>query len=215
MAEYVLGYLLARTLDVPEALRQMEGRGWKRWTPGSLAGKRLLVVGMGAIGRGIAETGRAFGMEVEGFRRGAPSDDELARGVRAIGELVASLPRADVVVNLLPLTSETRGFWAAERFARLGEGAVFINVSRGHTLDEKALREGLRRGRPSFAILDVFQEEPLPPDHPFRKDPRIWITPHIAGIGTVAMMAGEFVENLRRHRAGEPPRNAVDRGRGY
>lgn len=215
MAEYVFGYLLARTLDVPEALRQMEGRGWKRWTPGTLRGRRLLVVGMGAIGRAIADAGRAFGMQVEGFRRATPSAEERAHGVHAIGELEESLPRADVIVSLLPLTPGTRGFWTADRFARLGEGVTFLNISRGHTLDEKALRDGLRRARPSFAILDVFQEEPLPPDHPFRKDPRIWITPHIAGIGTVPMMAAEFVENLRRYRVGEPLANTVDRARGY
>jgi len=215
MAEYVLGYLLARTLDVPEALRQMAGRGWRRWTPGTLAGTRLLVAGMGAIGRGIADVGRALGMEVEGLRSRAPFDDERARGLLGPDDLEAALARAKVIVNLLPLTPETRGFWTAGRFARLGEGVTFINVSRGHTVEEKALRDGLKRGRPSFAILDVFQEEPLPPDHPFRRDPRIWVTPHIAGIGTVPMMAREFVGNLRRYRAGEPLEHVVDRARGY
>jgi phosphoglycerate dehydrogenase-like enzyme len=215
MAQYVFGYLLARLLDVPEALRQMEGRAWRRWAPGSLEGKHLLVVGLGAIGSAVGDVGRALGMEIEGVRRGAPTDAERARGVRGPGELPGCLARADVVVNLLPLSAETEGFWTAERFAALGEGVTFINVSRGLTVDDKALREGLRRGRPAFAILDAFQEEPLPPDHPFRRDPRIWITPHIAGIGTVPMMARAFVENWRRYRSGEALLHVVDRSRGY
>lgn len=215
MAEYVFGYLLARTLDIPQALRQMEQRAWKRWTPGSLAGKRLLVVGMGAIGSAVANVARALGMEVEGVRRVAPSEADRAAGFRGPEDLPGCLARADVVLNLLPLTPETEGFWIAEHFATLGEGTIFVNISRGLTVDEKALRDGLRRGKPAFAILDVFQEEPLPPDHPYRRDPRVWVTPHIAGLGTVPMMARAFAENWRRFRAGEPLLHVVDRARGY
>jgi len=215
MAEYVFGYLLARALDVPEALRQMEARAWRRWIPGSLAGRRLLVIGMGSIGGALAGAGRAFGMEVEGIRRSEPTAAERAAGARGPGELEACLARADVIVNLLPLTPQTASFWTSARFAAIGKGATFVNVSRGTTVDEDALRAGLRRGKPAFAILDVFREEPLPPDHPLRRDPRVWVTPHIAGMGTIAMMADAFVQNLLRYRAGEPLLHEVDRARGY
>jgi phosphoglycerate dehydrogenase-like enzyme len=215
LAQHVFGYLLAKSLDVPEALRQMEARAWRRWTPGSIAHRGLLVVGHGAIGREVAAIGRAFGMSVEGVRRGAPTRAERAQGVRQVADLPDCLGRADVVVSLLPLTAETESFWNAERVAAMREGALFVNISRGATVDEEALLLGLKQGRPGFAILDVFREEPLPPGHPLRKDPRVWVTPHIAGVGTIPEMARAFVENWTRYLAGEPLLQRVDRRRGY
>jgi len=207
IAQHVLGYLLARSLRVDEALRVMAERSWKRWTPGSLAGKNLLVVGLGAIGAEVAAVARAFGMEVAGVTRSA--------GDQAGRELPELLAWADVVVNLLPLTAETESFWNAERFARMKQGATFVNVSRGATVDETALLRALGRGRPGFAILDVFREEPLPAEHPLRGRDDVWITPHLAGVSTIEALAVEFAENWRRLRAGDPLQNVVDRSRGY
>jgi len=207
IAQHVLGYLLARSLRVDEALRVMAERSWKRWTPGSLAGKNMLVVGLGAIGAEVAVVARAFGMEVAGVTRSTGD-----RAGRALPELLAW---ADVVVNLLPLTAETESFWNAERFARMKQGATFVNVSRGATVDETALLRALGRGRPGFAILDVFREEPLPAEHPLRGRDDVWITPHLAGVSTIEALAIEFAENWRRLRAGDPLQNVVDRSRGY
>jgi glyoxylate/hydroxypyruvate reductase A len=119
------------------------------------------------------------------------------------------------VVGLLPRTAETESFWGEERFAALADGAVFVNVGRGTSVDEEALLRGIQRGRPGFAILDVFREEPLPADDPLRREARVWITPHIAGAGTVPMMAAAFVANWRRYRSGKPLHHRVDRRRGY
>jgi phosphoglycerate dehydrogenase-like enzyme len=214
LAQYVFGYLLARELDVPEALRQMEAKSWRRFTPGNLAGKRLLVVGMGAVGTEVAAVGRALGMEVEGIRRRVGARGRAATA-RPLEELPDRLPMADVVVSLLPLTPETESFWNEARLGGLVEGATFINVGRGASVDEAALIRGLRRGKPAFAILDVFREEPLPPDHPLRREPRVWLTPHVAGLGTISMMAEAFVQNWHRYRAGKPLLHRVDRRRGY
>jgi phosphoglycerate dehydrogenase-like enzyme len=215
MAEYVFGYLLAQELGVARAIREMESGTWKRWTPGTIAGMRLLVVGHGAIGRRIADVGRAFGMKVAGVRRGEVSAAEKREGIHPVQDVDRLLPVTDVVVNVLPLTRETESFWDRDRIARMREGSVFVNISRGGTVDEGALHEGILRGRPGRAILDVFREEPLPPDHPFRGLDEIWVTPHIAGIGTVEALAKEFAENWKRWREGKPLRNAVDRERGY
>lgn len=215
IAEYVLGYLLADALGVPEALRQMEARTWRRWTPRSLAGRSLLVVGHGAIGRRVAEAARGIGMSTRGIRRGPLTAEDLALGVEEPGALEALLPAADVVVNLLPLTAETRSFWSAERFARMKEDSVFVNVSRGATVDDAALLGALARRRPARAILDVFREEPLPPGHPLRSASGVWVTPHVAGIGTAEPLAAEFAANWLRYRVGAPLRNVVDRARGY
>ena len=215
IAEYVFGYLLAWELGVPEALRQMEAREWKRWMPGTLAGRSLLLVGYGAIGTEVGAVGRALGMSVEGIRRGPVSPGEAAPGVHGPGALPDLLPRAEFIVNLLPHTPATESFWNRERFALVREGATFVNASRGATVDEAALLEGIGKGRPARALLDVFREEPLPPAHALRAAKGIWITPHVAGLGTLRPLAEDFAENWRRYRGGVGLRNVVDRARGY
>jgi phosphoglycerate dehydrogenase-like enzyme len=149
IAEYVFGYLLAQELDIPRALDQMRSREWERWTPGSLVGKTLLVVGYGSIGREVAALGRALGMETLGIRRGPIPPEERKRGVRGLVALAECLPRADVIVNLLPLTMETGSFWTRERLGQMRPGSVFVNVSRGATVDEPALSS---RGSPRDAL---------------------------------------------------------------
>jgi phosphoglycerate dehydrogenase-like enzyme len=215
MSEYVFGYLLAQELGVARAIREMQSRAWKRWTPGTIAGRRLLVVGHGAIGSRIADVGRAFGMTASGIRRGPVTPAEKKEGVHPAQDLDRLLAISDVVVNVLPLTAATQSFWDRARFARMREGSVFINISRGGTVDEGALHDGILRGRPGRAILDVFREEPLPADHPFRGLDEIWVTPHVAGIGTVEALAKEFAQNWKRWRDGKPLRNVVNRERGY
>jgi len=215
IAEYVIGYLLADALGVPEALRQMESRAWKRWTPGSLAGRSMLVVGHGAIGRRVAEAARGLGMSSRGIRRGPLSPEDLALGVEEASALEALLPAADVVVNLLPLTAATRSFWNAARLDRMKEGSTFVNVSRGATVDDDALIAALARRRPARAILDVFRDEPLPAAHPLRGATGVWVTPHVAGIGTAEPLAAEFAANWLRYKDGAPLRHRVDRARGY
>lgn len=204
IAQHVLGYLLARALRVDTAFREMAEKSWKKWTPDTLQGKELLVVGMGAIGKGVAVAARALGMEVRGVTRSQAQHD-----------LLELLGRADAVVNLLPHTPETESYWNAERFRALKPGAIFVNVSRGATVDEPALLKGLGRGRPGFAILDVFRDEPLPPESPFRGREDVWITPHVAGLSTTPALARDFAENWKRYRAEAPLHNVVDRARGY
>ncbi len=215
IAQHVLGYLLAHTLGVDVALREMAERSWKRWTPGSIAGSNLLVVGMGAIGAEVAAAARAFRMNVAGVRRSAGPSEGEPFDVRGPGDLAGLLGWADVVVNLLPLTAETESFWSAERFRAMKSRSVFVNVSRGGTVDEAALLRGLGKGKPVFAILDVFGDEPLPAEHPLRGRGDVWITPHLAGVSTPEALAPEFAENWRRFRGREPLRYRVDRARGY
>jgi phosphoglycerate dehydrogenase-like enzyme len=215
IAQHVFGYLLAWELGVPEALRQMAAREWKKWVPGTLAGRTLLIVGYGAIGRAIRQVGTALWMEVLGIRRGPIPPAEAEPAVFEASALESLLPRGDVVVNLLPATPATTGFWSRARLRLLPAGSVFVNVSRGATVDEPALLEGLAEGRPAKALLDVFRIEPLSADDPLRASPNVWITPHVAGIGTVERMASEFVANWRRYREGAPLRHLVSRERGY
>jgi phosphoglycerate dehydrogenase-like enzyme len=215
IAEYVFGYLLARELGVPEALNQMKEHAWRRWTPGTLSGRALLVVGYGAIGRRIGAVGRALGMSVDGIRRRPLATAEAPEGMHGLAQLDSCLARADIVVNVLPLTSATESFWNRERFARLRDCVTFVSVSRGATVDEAALLTGLSQGRPARAILDVFREEPLPATDPLRSAEAIWITPHVSGIGTLRPLAADFAENWRRFGDAVPLRHVVDRARGY
>jgi glyoxylate/hydroxypyruvate reductase A len=94
-------------------------------------------------------------------------------------------------------------------------GATFVNVSRGATVDEEALLEGVTMGRPARALLDVFREEPLPASHPLRSAKGVWITPHVAGIGTLRPLAETFAANWSLYQGRLPLQNVVDRARGY
>lgn len=215
IAEYVAGYLLADALHVREAIQQMEARAWRPWTSETLAGRSLLVVGHGSIGRRVADVARALGMATRGIRRGSLTAEDHARGVDDVAALESLLPAADVVVNLLPHTAETESFWSAERFARMKPGSAFVNVSRGATVDEGALVAALAAGRPARAILDVYREEPLPAAHPLRSASGVWLTPHVAATGTPAVLAREFAANWKRWQSGQPLQRLVDRARGY
>jgi phosphoglycerate dehydrogenase-like enzyme len=215
MAEYVFAYLLAQELGLVRAIRQMGDRAWRRWVPGTIHGRSMLVVGYGAIGRAIAVRGRSFGLAVSGVRRGPVSAGEAAEGVHAASRLPDLLDQADIVVNVLPHTRETESFWERSRFERMREGSVFVSISRGATVDEGALLDAIQKGRPQRAILDVVREEPLPADHPLRGHDEIWITPHVAGTGTAAGLARDFAANWARYAAGQPLLHLVDRARGY
>ncbi|HSQ60460.1 MAG TPA: D-2-hydroxyacid dehydrogenase [Acidobacteriota bacterium] len=215
IAAYVMAHLLAEALDLPRAWRQQEARRWSRWTPGTLAGTTMLIVGHGAIGRAVAGAARGFGIAVRGVRRGPVTAEERAAGVEEAGALERLLPEADIVVNLLPATPETDGFWSAARFARLKRGAVFVNASRGRCVDEGALLAALDADPGARAILDVFREEPLPEGHPFWSHPRVRVTPHVAGIGTPDSEGRAFAENWPRWTSGAPLLHVVERDRGY
>lgn len=215
MAEYVFAYLLAQELGVARAIRQMQNRGWRRWVPGSIHGRAMLVVGYGAIGSAIAARGRSFGLRVQGVRRGPVTSSQESQGVHEISRLPELLGEVDIVVNVLPHTRVTESFWNAERFELMREGAVFVSISRGATVDEGSLLDAIRAGRPGRAILDVFREEPLPPDHPLRGFDEIWITPHVAGTGTAIELARDFAANWSRYQTRRSLLHVVNRERGY
>ena len=183
-AQHVLAMMLAlgRRL-LPSHREQLTDRSWhydeRRFESRLLTGQTVLLLGFGAIGRRLAELLAPFGMTILAVRRQVRSE----RGIRIIPEeqLSTALGRADHVVNLLPDNEGTRNFVNARRLACLRPGTRFYNVGRGATVDESALLEALRSGRVGEAYLDVFQHEPLPPDHPLWEAPNCFITPHTAG----------------------------------
>jgi phosphoglycerate dehydrogenase-like enzyme len=183
-AQHVLGMMLAlgRRL-LPSYRDQLTDQSWhyaeRRYDSRLLTGQTVLLLGFGAIGRRLAELLAPFGMTVMAVRRQIRSE----RGVRIIPEEAVSsaLGQADHVVNILPDNASTRNYVNARRLACVKPGARFYNVGRGSTVDERALLEALRSGRLGEAYLDVFETEPLPPDHAFWQQPNCFITPHTAG----------------------------------
>jgi phosphoglycerate dehydrogenase-like enzyme len=214
MAEYVLGYLLALSLRAPRALAQQREQVWRPYMARLLRGRTALVVGLGTIGSEVARLLRAAGLQVLGVSRsGAPNDaaDE-AWGVDALDAL---LPRADILILVVPLTSETRRLIDRRRLTLLPRGAWVVNVSRGAVVEEPALVDALASGQVGAAVLDVFEVEPLPPESPLWTMPNVIVTPHLAGPYSVEHVCAVFAENYRRLRAGEPLLHVVDRERGY
>ena len=165
MTEHVLALMLAFARRLPDALRAQATRTWRHMEKAEvfeLAGKTLLVVGLGAIGQRIAQVAAALGMRVLGVRRtpsGLPGTERVA-GIESLHDL---LPEADFVVLVTPLTPETRGLIGERELRLMKRDAYLINVARGGVVDEAALVRALREGWIAGAGLDVFAHEPLPP----------------------------------------------------
>lgn len=174
------------------------------------------VLGFGMMGRAVARALAALGFPVFAANRSAPSADEpgvtVLSGTDAIGHVAE---RAQFLVNVLPLTEETRGILDARLFARMPRGAVLIHLGRGSHLVAADLDAALASGQLSAASLDVFPQEPLPAAHPWWRDPRILITPHLASDTSPEFVAAQVVETAEAVRAGRVPFNAVSRASGY
>lgn len=214
MAEYVVGQALRHHLRTDEYAAQQRAGAWLR-LPYKDAGERNVgVLGLGALGRRAAARLKAQGFRVAGWSR----TPRRLRGVACHhGEagLKALLRDAEILVCLLPLTAETRGVLNADLFARLPAGAALINVARGAHLIEADLLAALDAGRLSGATLDVLTEEPPPPAHPFRRHPKILMTPHVSSLSEPRTAAAILAEQYRRMFRGEPMRDLVDRRAGY
>ena len=218
LAEFALLGLLAFAKRLPELSRDKADRVWPELPPtmGVLAGRTVLVVGLGEIGLAVAHLAGAAGMGVLGVKRTAtavPGVDEVAAPDR-LAELAA---RADDLVVTLPLTDATRGLVDAAALRALRPGAVVVNVGRGAVIDEAALAEALRDGHLAGACLDVFTEEPLPAQSPLWELENVIVAPHSAARtdDEDARAVALFAENLRRRVEAQPLRNVVDPTRLY
>jgi glyoxylate/hydroxypyruvate reductase A len=214
MAEYTLGWCLWVTQRIELFRQAQRHRQWRVVDPLRLRGATLCVVGLGDIGRVIAGTARRAGLRVIGVSRSGRPVAGVARTYRPRA-LVAALGAADFVVLTLPLSGETRGLIGARELAAMKPSAWLLNIARGPVVDERALLGALRGRRIGGAVLDVFDEEPLPADHPFWGLDNVAITPHIAGPSVPAEITPVFNDNLRRYVSGRPLRDVVERRRGY
>ena len=220
LAEFALMCMLGHVRGLLPTVRAQRDRRWERFAGTDLEGRTVLVVGYGSIGREVGRMARAFGVCVLGIRRnpenvnpGSVHADEL-HGPAALPEL---LPRADFLVLAAPHTEETERMIGARQLAALPRGAALVNVGRGSLVDEPALVASLEEGHLGGAYLDVFSQEPLPPESPLWSMPNVLVSPHSASTSDRenGRITDLFCDNLRRWRAGDSLRNQLDTLRLY
>ena len=216
ISEHVLSVILAWQRGLHIAVRRQVAGEWAQnevadWQKPRLRDTRVLVVGAGSIGSAVLDRCRDLGMTVTGLRRTARD------GWAAMEDLPGALAEHDVVVICAPHTRETHHLFNREMLARMRPGSLLVNVARGKIIDEAALIEALRAGRPGSAALDVFEHEPLAPDSPLWRMENVILTPHVAGFGHGfwTAMVDLFARNLDRWLTGQPLENIVDKRRGY
>jgi phosphoglycerate dehydrogenase-like enzyme len=209
MSEYVFAYALAHERKLLDKYRSQLERRWDATPPGTLRAKTLGLLGVGTIGAAVARTAKLFGMRVKGYTRQSEESrdvDAYYHGDR-LREFAADL---DYLVGVMPATPRTRRLVAADFLRALPARCVFINPGRGGVVDEQALADALRNERLAGAVLDVFQQEPLPPDHVLWRTPNVLITSHTAALSVPEDIAPIFIDNYRRLLRGEPLRYRVD-----
>ena len=214
-AQHLAAMLLALARGLPQCVdNQREGRAWLQHeragrTARLLEGELALIYGFGAIARRLVELLSPLRMRLAGVRRNPRGDEAVP--LLTPNEADDRLPQADHVVNILPESDSTRGYFGSERFARFKRGARFYNIGRGATVDQDALLVALRESRIESAYLDVTDPEPLPPDHPLWQVPNCWITPHLAGahVDEEERLVRHFLRNLHSFKSNEELRNRV------
>jgi glyoxylate/hydroxypyruvate reductase A len=214
MTETALLHVLRHHCDLPNYQVAQQRSDWQPLPRRRASERQVGVLGLGSIGLAVARALAAHGFKVAGWIRhvrGVPNIEIFAGPDR----LKDFLARSEIVVNLLPLTLETRDILNHETFAQLPRGAAVINIGRGATLVDDDLIAALDSGQLSAATLDVFRQEPLPKQHPFWKHPLITITPHVSRRLDAAGIVARIADNVRRLRKNQPLVSLVDRQAGY
>jgi phosphoglycerate dehydrogenase-like enzyme len=213
-AEHAFTFLMAQARNLPTSLRSRIPHGSDelfrlRGTYRSPRGQSMVILGYGAIARHLVRMLAPFEMKISAFRRQARGDEEVP--IVTMEQLPAALAEADHVMNLLPANAESEKFIDAARLAQMKAGAVFYNIGRGTTVDQEALAEALRGGRPRAAWLDVTEPEPLPEGHPLLALDNCYITPHSAGghENEGLALVRHFLENFAKFQAGAPVADRV------
>ena len=214
MREYVTLHVLRLHRDLPEIEAAMERREWRQPVTPPAFERRIGIMGLGDLGSDCARTLAAIGFDVAGWSRRRKSIDGVT-SFAGNNNLPAFLARTDILVCLLPLTSQTKGILNTDLFNQLPRGASIINAARGGHLVEDDLIDALDRGQIAYATLDVFRTEPLPASSHFWDHPRVLVTPHVASLIDPVTGGKTIAANVRKFLAGEPVPDMVDLEQGY
>lgn len=214
MSEYIFGYLLAHERKIFQRLEDQKNKRWDDSDPGTLRGKTIGILGIGSIGAEVAHTAKFFGMNVHGYTWSSETSIDVDKYYHG-SDLISFAKGLDYLVNILPNTKNTRKIINADLLHTLPPHALFINVGRGSAVDESALIDALTQNKIAGAVLDVFEEEPLPQGHPFWTTPNLLITFHTAAPSLAKDIAQLFIENYKLFLAGKPLKHQVDFEKGY
>jgi glyoxylate/hydroxypyruvate reductase A len=214
MTEYVVMQVLYHHRAMLDYRAQQHRKEWRELSYCAAWNRKVSVLGLGVLGRDAAEKLALLRLDVAGWARSPKQIEGVTcyHGPEGLQEIVA---RSEILVNLLPLTTETQGLLNQALFDRLPKGACVINVARGGHLIEADLLVALDSGQIDSATLDVFQTEPLAQESPLWTHPRVIITPHMSSITLPETASRSVVENIRRIEAGQPPHHVVDFDKGY
>ncbi|CAH0246442.1 Putative 2-hydroxyacid dehydrogenase HI_1556 [Peribacillus sp. Bi96] len=218
MAEYTIGMLLQYEKKMKLLMKNEGEELWDRKIEvGELNGKKMLILGAGAIGGEVARLGKAFRMTIMGVNRSGKPVESIDR-LYTLDHLLEALPEADYIISVLPSTVETKDLLQKEHFKAMKDSAVFVNIGRGDLVNEEVLIEALETKELAHAILDVFDPEPLGKGHPFWRMENVTVTPHLSSKSgeylprTFAIFEKNMLEYLK---AGKDFINVIDLSRGY
>ena len=214
MSEYVFAYILALERNIFKVYENQKERIWKKIPYESLQGKLLGICGLGSIGRHIGQTAKHFGMKVWGYKRSYEEVSEVDR-IFFRANFREFLSNPDYLVITLPSTPETLHLIDYEAFHAMKRSALLISIGRGNVVSESALVRALEEKLIRGAVLDVFEEEPLPEKSPLWALPNVLITPHNSGFSFPENVVKIFAENYQRFVDNKPLKYMVDFDRGY
>ncbi|WP_199481064.1 D-2-hydroxyacid dehydrogenase [Vibrio owensii] len=215
IAEYVIGYSIAHFRHFMQYHQQQQSKQWQPHLYTSLQSKTMVILGTGSIGSHLGKTAQLMGMKAIGINRtGIPTSGGEFNQTFHINELASTFHQADIVVNTLPSTPETQRLLNSEVLSHLNQALLF-NVGRGDVIDDAGLLLALKNRWVEHAFLDVFEQEPLSPQHPFWKLQQVTITPHIAALSFPEQVIDIFADNYLSWRDGFSLNNQVDFDKGY
>lgn len=217
IAEYVLGYMLTEVKGFRETWKFQSDKSWHFRLTGKLSGGNAVVFGVGSIGREIGRLLTANGVNVAGVGRSRRSGDDDFGEIYTKTEVLDIVAEADWVIGVMPLTTDTHGYFDETFFSTMKPSARFINVGRGQSVIEDDLKAALRQARIAGALLDVFAEEPVPDDSPLWDTANLMVSPHMSGDYAAAQedMVKQFLANLEKFVADEALMNVVDKELGF
>lgn len=214
MSEFVFGYLMAHERKIFQRREAQKNKTWDHTLTGTLQGKTIGLLGVGSIGAELGRTAKFFGMTVCGYTQKSETSEHVDMYFHG-SNLPKFASRLDYLVSVLPNTAETKKIVNADLLNALPSHALFINVGRGQAVDEPALIEALTKNKIAGAVLDVFEEEPLPPQHPFWTTPNLLMTFHTSAPSFPEDITKIFIENYLLYIEGKPLKYRVDFEKGY